>query len=333
MMRLAAIALVLLAQQATFRSSVDVVSVPVSVTEKNKPVANLTAADFELLDNGVRQHVSLTAIDAMPTDVTLLIDTSGSVSGKALERIKQDAQDMAGLLQPNDRVRVVSFARDATDVFGLVAGGATLPLDRMRSGGTTSLYDALVTVLAAYPVTDRPHLVFVLSDGRDTSSFVTAAHVVDVAKTSSAVLCVALVQSSNPLVREGGKIDAVDPMTEQSTVLVPGAAAGSPPPGVNIGRGNIGATLAITRSAGPYTGGPNTAALKDAAAATGGLVYADSTRTPIPQVFRRILDDFRASYVLTYTPAGVDRGGTHTLTVRTTNKSYTVRARRTYEQR
>src|SRR5262245_7071351 len=209
MTRLALAALVLLAQQATFRSSVDVVAVPVSVTERNKPVADLSAADFELLDNDVAQAISVSAIELMPTDVTLVIDTSGSVSGKALDRIKLDAQEMASLLQPNDRVRVVSFARDATDVFGLLPGGAPRDLGRMRSGGTTSLYDAVVTVLAAYPVVDRPHLVFVVSDGRDNSSFSTAAHVVEVAKTSSAVLCVALVQSSNPLVREGS-LEAVD---------------------------------------------------------------------------------------------------------------------------
>jgi VWFA-related protein len=332
-MRVTLVALVLLAQQATFRSSVDVVTVPVSVTEKNRPVANLTAADFQLFDNDRNQEISVSAIELMPTDVTLVIDTSGSVSGKALERIKQDAQEMANLLQPNDRVRVVSFARDATDVFGLLPGGATLDLARIRSGGTTSLYDALVTVLAAYPVIDRPQMVFVLSDGRDNSSFVTAAHVVEAARTSGAVLCVALVQSSNPLVREGS-LEAVDPMSEQSTVLMRGSAAAAPPPGVNVmGRSDISATIAVTRTMGPYSGGPNVAALKDAAAATGGLVYSDATRTPIPQLFRRVLDDFRASYVLTYTPTGVDRAGTHTLVVRAKNKAYTVRARRSYEQR
>lgn len=322
----------LAAQRTTFRSSVAVVSVPVSVTEKNRPVAGLTAADVELLDNGVKQEISLSAIELMPADVTLVIDTSGSLVGKALERIKQDAQEMANLLQPNDRVRIVSFGRDASDVFGLLPGGASLDLGRMRSGGTTSLYDTLVAVLAAYPVTDRPHMVFVLSDGRDNSSFVSASHVVEVARSSSAVLCVALVPSSNPLVREG-RIDAADPMTEHSTVLVPGAARGGPPPGVNLMGRNTGATMTVTRTAGPYSGGPNTAALKEAAAATGGLLYADSTRTPIPQLFRRVLDDFRASYVLTYTPTGVDLTGTHTLSVRARNKAFTVRARRTYEQR
>ncbi|HET9371163.1 MAG TPA: VWA domain-containing protein [Vicinamibacterales bacterium] len=321
-------------QQTTFRASVDAVSVPVSVTDRNRPVAGLTAADFELLDNGVTQEVALSAVDAMPTDVTLLVDTSGSINGRALDRIKLDAQAMSDLLQPNDRVRVVSFARDAVDVFGFRAGGATLDFTRMSAGGTTSFYDALVAVLASAPPSDRPHLVFAVTDGRDNSSFTSAAHAVEVAKTSGAVLCIILVASSNPLLREGGAIDAIDPMaSEQSVVNLPNL------PGSNVVVGGAavpGATskpaTTITRTAGPYVGGPNRQALDAATAATGGVVYTDSSRTPIPELFRRVLDDFRASYVLTYTPTGVDHSGTHTITVRTKNKSHVIRARRSYER-
>lgn len=323
----------LLAQQpALFRTSVDLISVPVSVTDKNKPVANLTAGDFELLDNNVRQDVTLTTLDAMPTDVTFVVDVSGSIAGKALDRIKTDVQSMAELLQPNDRVRLVSFARDPIDVFGFVPGGATLDLSRMTSGGTTSLYDALIAVLAGIPPSDRPHMVFVVTDGRDNSSFSNAEHVLRVARTSGAVLSLALVPSSNPLVREGGKIDAVDPMaTEQSTVNVPGLA---PLMGANtVTPGGKSASNSITRSAGPYRGGPNLDALRASAAATGGVIYSDATRTPIPEVFRHILDDFRAGYVLSYEPSGVSQPGVHTISVQVKNRKLIVRARKSYEQR
>jgi VWFA-related protein len=324
-------------QQATFRSSVDVVSVPVSVTNKNRPVADLTAVDFELFDNSVKQEVTLATVDTLPTDVTFLVDTSGSINGRALDRIKVDVQAMSDLLQPNDRVRLVSFARDATDVFGLLPGGAQLDFTRLKAGGTTSFYDALISVLAAYRSNERPHMVFAVTDGRDNSSFVSADQVVSVARVSSGVLCVALVQSSNPLVREGGSADAVDPMSSEgsTTRLASASMSNILAGGLNVANGSAagGSPNVITRSVGPYRGGPNTAALKDAAAATGGLVYSDSTRTPIPELFRRVLDDFRASYVLTYTPSGVDRGGTHSITVKTRNKNFIVRARKGYEQR
>ncbi len=324
-------------QQPTFRSSVDVVSVPVSVTERNRPVAGLSAADFELLDNNVAQDVTLAAVDTLPTDVTFLVDTSGSVNGTALERIKSDVQAMSNLMQPNDRVRLVSFARDAVDVFGLLPGGAELDFARMSAGGTTSFYDALVSVLAAYPSGERPHMIFAVTDGRDNSSFANASQMVAVAETSSAVLCVALVQSSNPLVRENGSVDAVDPMaSEASAVQLPGV------PMSNAVIGGFNAPTAgkapesagtISRSMGPYRGPANTSALKDATAATGGLVYSDATRTPIPELFRKVLDDFRASYVLTYTPAGVERAGAHTITVRMKSKNFVVRARKGYDAR
>lgn len=322
-----------LAQQPTFRSAVEAIVVPVSVTDRNKPVGDLTRADFELFDNDVPQEFALTMVDTMPTDVTFLIDTSGSVKGKALERVTVDVQQMADLLQPNDRVRLVSFSRDATDVFGLLPGGATLDFSRITSGGTTSLYDSLIHTLAAYPASDRPHMVFVVTDGRDNSSFTSAADVVSVARVSGAVLCVALVASSNPLIRETGAVDTVDPLASEASVTAIPAATGS-----NIVSGSPSMTPsrtpnAITRSAGPYRGGPNLPALKQAADLTGGLVYEDSSRTPMPQIFRRVLDDFRASYVLTYVPTGVDRGGSHTIAVRAKNKRYVVRARKSYEQR
>ena len=322
-------------QPQVFRSSVDAVLVPISVTERNRPVAGLTAADFELFDNDVRQEISVAPTDAMPTDVTFLVDTSGSIKGAALDRVKTDLQAMADLLQPSDRMRLVAFARDAMDVFGLRAGGTPLDLSAMTAGGTTSLYDALINVLAAYPASDRPHLVFALTDGRDNSSFSSASHMLEVARRSSAVRCLALVPSSNPLVREGGRIEAVDPLAaEQSRVTLPAAGTAN----VLMGGAGVSPTnnrplpTSISRNAGPYRGGPNRPALDAATAATGGLVYSDTSKTPAPELFRRVLDDFRASYVITYVATGVAQGGTHTITVKARNARYTVRARKTYER-
>jgi hypothetical protein len=125
----------------------------------------------------------------------------------------------------------------------------------------------------------------------------------------------------------------VDPLaSEASVTAIPSAAGSNIVAGSTLGQAARMST-AITRSAGPYRGGPNMSALKQAADLTGGLVYEDSSRTPMPQIFRHVLDDFRASYVLTYVPAGVDHGGPHTITVRAKNTRYVVRARKSYEQR
>lgn len=323
------------AQQALFRSGVDAISVPVSVTDRNRPVSGLVAKDFELFDNGVKQEITVTTVDALPTDLTFLIDVSGSVDGKALDRIKLDIQEMASLALPNDRVRLVSFARDAVDVFGQVPGGATLDFSRMSPGGTTSLYDSMVTVLAASPRDDRPHMVFVITDGRDNSSFLSADSMVSVAERSGAVLFITLVQSSNPLIREGGKLDTIDPLaSEQSVINVPAAGSNRTIAGVNMPTtlATSGTTGSISRTTGPYKGGPNVSALREAAAATGGLLHTDSSRNPTPQLFRRMLDDFRASYVISYSPSDTS-AGPHVISVKATKPAWSIRARKSYDVR
>ena len=50
----------------------------------------------------------------------------------------------------------------------------------------------------------------------------------------------------------------------------------------------------------------------------------------LTSTFRRVLEQFRTSYVLYFTPKGVDRQGTHTLEVRVKGAKVEVRARRGY---
>ena len=50
----------------------------------------------------------------------------------------------------------------------------------------------------------------------------------------------------------------------------------------------------------------------------------------VTSTFRRVLEQFRTSYVLYFTPKGVERQGSHTLDVRVKNAKVEVRARRGY---
>jgi Ca-activated chloride channel homolog len=61
---------------------------------------------------------------------------------------------------------------------------------------------------------------------------------------------------------------------------------------------------------------------------TGGAVI-DGGEDP-GRAFRQILDEFRSSYVLYYTPAGVDRGGFHSIEVEVLRPGAVVIARRGY---
>ncbi|HEX4468751.1 MAG TPA: VWA domain-containing protein, partial [Gemmatimonadaceae bacterium] len=130
-------------QPQTFRSGVELVRVPVLVTEGSRSIAGLTAADFTLLDQNVSQAVTAIPLERQPVDVTLVLDVSGSVQGRALDQLRADVTTIARSLQPDDRVRLITFGENVNDVFGFQPGGAQLSLDGITSGGATSLYAAL----------------------------------------------------------------------------------------------------------------------------------------------------------------------------------------------
>jgi len=283
------------AQQApnAFRAGVDAVVVPVSVTDGNRPVVGLTAADFELRDNGVVQEVASVSVEALSTDVTLVVDASGSVRGRALDQFKADVQAIAESLHPNDRVRLLMFATDVFDASGLQPGGTRLPVEVIDAGGATSLYNALGTAFMLAPQSERPHLIFGLTDGRDSMSFLDAPHVVSLARRSSASLHLAIVGSPEPDSIRTGALSS------------------------------FGTT--------PFEGAPNRRLLCEAVAQTGGAMYERRPGNPFPALFRQVLDDFRTTYLLTYTPRGVTRPGPHEILVRTREPRHTIRAPKGYD--
>jgi VWFA-related protein len=78
------------------------------------------------------------------------------------------------------------------------------------------------------------------------------------------------------------------------------------------------------------TSGSDARFLRDVTAATGGRVLEiGATGNPGP-AFLEILQEFRRRYVITYTPAGVSRGGWHQLNVRVRRGSPRVQARPGY---
>ena len=96
--------------QQRFRSGVDAVRVDVLVTDGHRPVGGLTAEDFELTDSGVPQRIEAVGIGGVPLSVMLGLDTSESVWGQPLQHLKEAASAVIGLLTPNDRAAVLTFA-------------------------------------------------------------------------------------------------------------------------------------------------------------------------------------------------------------------------------
>ena len=93
-----------------------------------------------------------------------------------------------------------------------------------------------------------------------------------------------------------------------------------------------GQTSVILVRGGRKTIGENPAIglLNDVAGTTGGQVVALEQAEGLSAAFLAALDEFRMSYLLTFTPTGVSREGWHPVVVTVPGHRYTVRARQGY---
>lgn len=292
-----------------FRSGVDGVSVVVSVRQGNKPVGGLTAADFQLTDNGVAQTISSVAAERVPLDLTLLLDSSSSVDGPQLARLKKAVLDTADLLRRDDRMRLIAISQVLHEVFAFQPRTATLPLDALKAEGATSLYDGMAATMMRPGDAGRRQLVVAFTDGRDSASIVDEKTAYEIARRSDAVLSIVVpVESAQAAAgRRLAQRNTVDSLSGAGNLSVNGP--GQSPTGPD------GVPRALTQLVAP----------------TGGLVIPLGTNESISHVFKATLEDFRASYVLQYTAAGVPAEGWHELSVTVTKRrGYEIRARKGY---
>jgi len=182
--------LTLLAAQPNFTSRREAVRVDVLVTDKGQPLLGLTAADFEVLDNGVAQRVDLVSFDQIPLNVVLVFDTSGSVSDERLGHMRDAGVAVLNGLGRNDQAALLTFNHVVTQRAAL-----TGELDKVRTAltfkppeGDTALVDALYTSMMVGESDAGRSLAIVFSDGVDTASFLPAGAVLDTAKRSDVVV-------------------------------------------------------------------------------------------------------------------------------------------------
>jgi VWFA-related protein len=201
------------AQRPTFRSVTDLVPVQVSVRAGRSYVPGLGAKDFELYDNGVRQQIDAVTSDAQATDVTLVVDTSGSVI-RSIGRFKSDVKKIAELLRPGEQVRLVTFDNDVRESFPM-QDPRFARVDDIRTGDMTSMVDAMIFALARAPRPNRHHLVFVFTDGYDNDSVMGYGALPEVAGRTDAVLYVVLVKVTG--VPDGPPPAAFDALADAAT--------------------------------------------------------------------------------------------------------------------
>jgi VWFA-related protein len=286
-------------QESTrFVSSTSAVMVDVTVHDaRRRAITGLTPDDFEVLDNGVVQRVDEVSYGRLPIDVTVALDVSYSVTGPMLDRLRTGVVLLMRDLREGDRLKLMLFnmrvarSTDFTTDVKLVER----TIRAAAAGGSTALRDTVGVALVSAAAPDRRQLVVLFTDGSDSSSITTPSSLVAIAGRTRATL--AFVMPARTITR---------------TLANPSY------PGVTT------TTTVIDR---PMNVDPLFGTL---ARETGGTILPVGAATDLSAAFRRVLDEFRAAYVLYYTAAGVEREGYHALTVRVKREGAVVRARRGY---
>jgi len=111
----------------------------------------------------------------MKKDVTFVLDTSGSMSGKKMEQAREALKYCVNRLNPGDRFNIVRFSTDV-ELYseGLVKvdkkqiKGALAFISDLEARGGTDINSALAATLQLDFVEDRPGIIAFLTDGKPT---------------------------------------------------------------------------------------------------------------------------------------------------------------------
>ena len=179
-------------QEPTFTARVDAVRVDVDVRRGNKPVTGLSAADFEVLDNGVPQRVELVSPTALPLNVVLALDGSTSLDARERRHLVAAGKRVIDALRPSETAALVTFSDRVAIQLPFTDDWMRLRMlvGSAMPGGDTALHDAAhVAMLLASSAPGRS-MVILFSDGDDTASVLTVDSLLDTAKRTGTVVCV-----------------------------------------------------------------------------------------------------------------------------------------------
>ena len=173
----------------SFKSGTQSIRVDVLVSDRGQLVGGLTADDFELFDNGVRQTITLADFDQLPLNVVLVFDMSGSLTPARLGHLQRAAGALLDALTKQDQAGLITFShavmrrQDMTkDVSSLRAA-----LARAEPAGGTALVDGIYAGMMLGESSVGRALLIAFSDGVDTASWLTPESVLQTARRSDVV--------------------------------------------------------------------------------------------------------------------------------------------------
>jgi Ca-activated chloride channel family protein len=185
-----ALSAVLLAQEPTFKTGTEIVSLFVTAADaQGRLVPDLTQDDFEVYDNDKPQPIVYFENIIQPISVIVMLDTSGSMTG-SIALLKQAAEQFFIRMLPADKGRVGAF-NDKIEIsthFTNNRDALIGDLKELDFGNGTRLWDAVHLSLEEMAGIEGRRVVLVFTDGADTASRTRFSAVVDKARMDEAMV-------------------------------------------------------------------------------------------------------------------------------------------------
>jgi Ca-activated chloride channel homolog len=281
------------ARRPSFSSAVDMVKLNVSVTDAaDRCLTGFLATDFNVLEDGVAQQVSLFTQERLPITLAILIDNSTSMEN-SLPAAKRAALRLLQALQEGDEAEVAQFNHRLSVLQDFTADQARLEtaVVGIRASGDTGLYDALYLTLKDRRFRERSdrlgrRAIVILSDGEDTSSLVGDEQVLELARRSDVAVITIGLRVASPVTLGPFRTEAFD----RATFF-----------------------------------------LKAMARETGGRSYFPTRLSQLDGVYDKIADELRMQYVLGYVSSNPVRDGQYRkIAIRVAQESVLLRHRPGY---
>jgi len=177
--------LALAAQEMTLHMEVKLVNVFVNVTDRNGAiVGGLSREDFALAEDGRPQQIAVFERQSeLPLNLTLAIDTSGSVQKDMAVESDAAKRFARALLRPQDKMSLLQFATGVRELAPFTSKLSQIDrgLGQLRGDWATTLYDAICLGSERLGVREGRRVLVLISDGDDTASRATYARAVELA--------------------------------------------------------------------------------------------------------------------------------------------------------
>jgi len=328
--------------ETRIRVQANIVSTPVTViNSKGDYVFDLEERDFEVLDNGVRQHIEQFSLEQRPLAAVIVVETN-SASEALLDEVRPLGPVFSNLmLGPQGEAAVVTYGDQIRDFQDFTQSGDVLEsaLRRLEPrGGSQHLNDALahaIALLESQPKEDR-RIIVAFSDGHDLGSKTAKAEIVQRALDGGITIYGLGFSQTHALLTKQPKAPPPDPLAVNMALPAPPNMAPTVSNVANAWPGSsqnapelpvvplILASGELIRSVVAKT------PLELYAGYTGGLNYGAWSKKPMQDELNRIADEIQSQYEIAYVPHAPSANGFHRIEVHVDRGGVRVRAKAGY---